>query len=67
MFSDDVILTFGILPFIIPIKEEKEKKGEKGMEDIDLDELDNQSLMDLQAILEGMNEVLKEEEGENNE
>ena len=37
------------------------------MENIDLDKLDNQSLMELEAILEGMDEVLKEEEGDINE
>ncbi len=37
------------------------------MENIDLDKLDNQSLMELEAILEGMDEALKEEEGDINE
>lgn len=37
------------------------------MENIDLENLDNQSLMELQAILEGMEDVLKEEEGDINE
>ncbi len=37
------------------------------MEDIDLKQLDTEALMDLQSILEGMDEVLEEEEGENNE
>lgn len=37
------------------------------MDNIDLGQLDDQSLIELQAILEGMDDLLKEEEGENNE
>ncbi len=32
------------------------------MKDINLDELDNESLVELLTVLEGMDEVLKEEE-----
>ena len=51
------ILTFFALNFII--FEQKEIT----MKDIDLSQLDNQSLIDLKAILEGMDEVLKTEVG----
>ncbi len=37
------------------------------MENIDLEKLDSESLMELEAILEGMDEVLKEEEEDINE